>query len=83
MFDFLQLKLEVMFGIESVEVSFICEGNCLVGVVFVIDWFGFWVLWVEVKDQFGVLFGCDFLEIVEGFVVLIPSKIYGAKVVSK
>ena len=61
--EFLELKPEVMLGIEPVEVAFTRDGNRLVGTVPPTDKPGPWVLRVEVKDQFGALLGRDFLEI--------------------
>lgn len=61
--EWLELKPEVMLGIEPLEVAFTREGQRLVGTVPAADKPGPWVLRVEVKDQFGALLGRDFLEI--------------------
>jgi hypothetical protein len=61
--EWLELKPQVMLGIEPLEVAFKREGNRLVGTVPPIAKPGPWVLRVEVKDQFGALLGRDFLEI--------------------
>lgn len=61
--EFLELKPEVMLGIEPIDVAFTRDGNRLVGSVPPTDKPGPWVLRVEVKDQFGALLGRDFLEI--------------------
>jgi hypothetical protein len=58
-----ELKTEVMLGIEPIEVTFTRDGNRLVGTVPPTDRPGPWVLRVEVKDQFGASLGRDFLEI--------------------
>jgi hypothetical protein len=81
--DFLELKPEVLLGIEPVEVAFTRDGNRLIGTVPPIDKPGPWVLRVEVKDQFGALLGRDFLEIAKAPVAPAPSKTSGAKVASK
>ncbi len=77
-----QLKPSVTLGIEPIQVAFTRDGNRLVGTVPPNTEPGPWVLRVEVKDQFGVLLGRDFLEIGKA-PPRPPTKVVTARVASK
>lgn len=80
--QWVELKTEVMLGIEPIEVAFTRDGNRLVGTVPPTDRPGPWVVRVEVKDQFGALLGRDFLEIAKA-PPKPPAKTTSARVASK